>query len=360
MSNTKYDKAKYKLIMPEAPIRDGNLSLKAIGLLAYINTNRIFAKENHWNLYESQVVKHCKVDGRTSVHSAFKELENKGYLERKRCTNSKGRFIKGSNWIVHNFPHPNTRRTVLQKTCHTVNASHGKPVSNYYQQQPISKTTNIKNNSSSSVPYRKDDDDETGTKILSKSNSNKSKQAKKSSDKASRSSSKRIESIRHLWHNNGYSSQQIAKALMTAKTHHASSPTNYADSCLRQDTPQLTSLAPILLRDFVKTTCFNKYMANHLNVNENQLRAKCKPYIDNMLIRNNVTNMIDSGFKYVENAVIGMAGSIEGPISPADILQYISNKQLERCDIEAGIHIVINHFNAALDAQRKADASLPF
>lgn len=215
-SNTKFDKTEYKLIMPEAPIRDGNLSLKARGLLAYINTNRIFDKDHPWNLYESQVIKSCHADGRTSVQSAFKELEEKGYLEKHSRKDKNGHFMKGSLWIVHN--HPVSRKAGIQVFRNPEILSNGNSATNYYQNQLLSNTTTINHNqSSSSVPSedrdQKDEDDSRAGKR--KRNQNRLN--------------------RRLYKKNGYSNTQINRAILQARAHHAKDQVAYAESILARE-----------------------------------------------------------------------------------------------------------------------------
>lgn len=75
-----------------------NLSLKAKGLLCHI-----LALPNDWTLYVEEVGKWHK-DGKTSIYSAFKELNANGYMKREQIRDSKGKIIKW-NYLVFEKPH---------------------------------------------------------------------------------------------------------------------------------------------------------------------------------------------------------------------------------------------------------------
>lgn len=88
-------------------LHDQFTSPQALGVLLYIWSSKLKASLYHhpWQLYESNVIKHFRgICGKYSIHSAFKELENRGYLERHINTNNRGRFTHKSIWIVHNKP----------------------------------------------------------------------------------------------------------------------------------------------------------------------------------------------------------------------------------------------------------------
>ena len=58
-------------------LEDSNLSGTAKGVLAYIlSCDR---KKNDWILYKQELIKHFS-DGKDSINSAFKNLEDNGYL----------------------------------------------------------------------------------------------------------------------------------------------------------------------------------------------------------------------------------------------------------------------------------------
>lgn len=83
-------------ILDNTPLHDTELSLKAKGLFAYL-----WSQSDEWNFYETEVVKHSK-DGISSLRSGIHELEERGYLQRKR-TRVNGK-LKDSVWILSETP----------------------------------------------------------------------------------------------------------------------------------------------------------------------------------------------------------------------------------------------------------------
>ncbi len=83
-------------ILDNTPLHDTELSLKAKGLFAYL-----WSQSDEWNFYETEVVKHSK-DGISSLRSGIHELEERGYLQRKR-TRVNGK-VKDSVWILSETP----------------------------------------------------------------------------------------------------------------------------------------------------------------------------------------------------------------------------------------------------------------
>lgn len=78
-------------------LSDVRLSWKAKGLLAYL-----LSKPDNWRVYVSDLVKRSR-DGRDSVYSALRELEEAGYIERRRIKDEKGR-IAGIETVVYERP----------------------------------------------------------------------------------------------------------------------------------------------------------------------------------------------------------------------------------------------------------------
>lgn len=78
-------------------LRDERLSYKAKGLLAYM-----LSLPDDWIFYESELVKHS-VDGKASVKSGLKELQDAGYLTRQRKRNDKGQ-LKETLWEISDEP----------------------------------------------------------------------------------------------------------------------------------------------------------------------------------------------------------------------------------------------------------------
>ena len=92
------DQRDYFVILDRSFIQNSKLSWKARGIFAYL-----WSQDESWNFYEKEVVKHS-IDGRSSLRSGLKELENFGYLERSRERDKKTQQVKESVWILHEKP----------------------------------------------------------------------------------------------------------------------------------------------------------------------------------------------------------------------------------------------------------------
>lgn len=78
-------------------LKDKRLSFKAKGLLAYM-----LSLPDDWVFYESEIVNHA-TDGKQSVRTGMKELEQHGYLVREQRRSNKGEFAN-VDWIVSDEP----------------------------------------------------------------------------------------------------------------------------------------------------------------------------------------------------------------------------------------------------------------
>ena len=78
-------------------LNDTELSFKAKGLFSYL-----WSLPDDWVYYETEVAKHS-TDGRGSVRSGLKELEEKGYLKRGRERNEKGQLVN-ADWKLADTP----------------------------------------------------------------------------------------------------------------------------------------------------------------------------------------------------------------------------------------------------------------
>lgn len=67
-------------------IHDNNLSWKAKGILLYL-----LSRPDDWQVYETELNKHSS-DGRDSLRTGIKELEQAGYIHRTRKRNEKGQL----------------------------------------------------------------------------------------------------------------------------------------------------------------------------------------------------------------------------------------------------------------------------
>lgn len=79
-------------------INDSNLSMKARGLLVYM-----LSKPDDWIFYETEMVK-AGPDGRDSIRTAIKEIEQAGYLEREQAKRGEDGKFAGKNWLLHDEP----------------------------------------------------------------------------------------------------------------------------------------------------------------------------------------------------------------------------------------------------------------
>jgi len=78
-------------------VQDSRLSWKAKGLIMYL-----LDQAEDWQFYETEICKHS-TDGRISVSSGLKELEECGYLIRNWIRDDRGRFI-GRLWDIYEEP----------------------------------------------------------------------------------------------------------------------------------------------------------------------------------------------------------------------------------------------------------------
>lgn len=92
-------------------LNDTNLSWKAKGLFVYL-----WSQADEWDYYETEIVKHS-TDGVRSMRSGIHELEENGYLTRKR--ERVGNRLKGSIWVLSDTPQKsqsvNLQNVSLQK-----------------------------------------------------------------------------------------------------------------------------------------------------------------------------------------------------------------------------------------------------
>lgn len=104
-------------------IRDESLSWKAKGVFAYL-----WSMPDDWEFFETEVMTHAK-DGRDSLRSAIKELQDHHYMRRTRTRNEKGQ-VKTSDWELSDKP-------MLE------NPTQGKPTQdNPMQENPTLPSTN--------------------------------------------------------------------------------------------------------------------------------------------------------------------------------------------------------------------------
>ncbi|MFB3194866.1 conserved phage C-terminal domain-containing protein [Staphylococcus pseudintermedius] len=78
-------------------IHDSNISWKAKGILLYL-----LSRPDNWQIYETELKKHA-TDGRDSLRTGIKELEEAGYIHRTRIRDERGCF-KECEYHVFELP----------------------------------------------------------------------------------------------------------------------------------------------------------------------------------------------------------------------------------------------------------------
>lgn len=76
-------------MVPKIALKDPKLSLKAKGLYSYL-----FSLPEDWKVYKTEIVKHF-TDGKDSMNSAFKELEDNGYITSEKIRDEETKQFKG-------------------------------------------------------------------------------------------------------------------------------------------------------------------------------------------------------------------------------------------------------------------------
>ena len=94
------EKSKDYTIMSNTHLRDGQLSLKAKGLLSYM-----LSLPDDWRFSTRGIIANCR-EGADAVRGALKELENSGYLRRTRVRSDNGSFTE-EKWEIHEVPDRN-------------------------------------------------------------------------------------------------------------------------------------------------------------------------------------------------------------------------------------------------------------
>lgn len=98
-------KAKQKnnyTIVPNAPLKDPKLSWKAKGLLVYL-----LSMSEDWEVYKKDLSNRSK-DGYDSTDSAFKELENAGYIINEGPVRNNEGVFSGNEYTVYTEPQNKT------------------------------------------------------------------------------------------------------------------------------------------------------------------------------------------------------------------------------------------------------------
>lgn len=128
----KSKKEKNFTVVPNAYLRRVDLSWKAKGLMTYL-----LSLDDDWDVHKSDLANRSK-DGYESMISAWKELENEGYITTNKI--KIGSLFKGYEYFIHESPvrgfpeteiplteNPQLRNNSLKKDTKVSNVGLGKP-----------------------------------------------------------------------------------------------------------------------------------------------------------------------------------------------------------------------------------------
>lgn len=112
MSNVYVNKGSYKdkfAMLPNEMLQDERLSWKARGLLCYM-----VSMPADWVFYETELIKHSKKDGLSSLRSAIKELKELGYVKKVRILDQETKKV--IRWETHVSADISTFEPEVQKS----------------------------------------------------------------------------------------------------------------------------------------------------------------------------------------------------------------------------------------------------
>ncbi|BBB92467.1 MAG TPA: helix-turn-helix domain-containing protein [Methylomusa anaerophila] len=98
MSIIRVEKQRKYTCVSNVPLQDARLSLKARGLITYC-----LSLPDNWTYSVSGLVKVIGSEGKSSIQSALHELENCGYLIRRRLHDKNGKFT-GTEYVLYEEP----------------------------------------------------------------------------------------------------------------------------------------------------------------------------------------------------------------------------------------------------------------
>ena len=98
MAIIRQKREKHFSIVNNEILNDTRLSFKARGLLIYM-----LSMKDDWKFYSKELAKHSQKDGKDSIQSALKEIEQAGYLQRIQTRQKNGRFGE-QDWLLVDTP----------------------------------------------------------------------------------------------------------------------------------------------------------------------------------------------------------------------------------------------------------------
>ena len=102
------DKRDYFVILDRSFVQNSKLSWKARGIFTYL-----WSQDESWEFYQKEVVKHA-TDGMDSLRTGLKELEEQGYLTRRRVRDKQGHWGE-AEWTLHEKPFKSTNEPKSEK-----------------------------------------------------------------------------------------------------------------------------------------------------------------------------------------------------------------------------------------------------
>ncbi len=124
--------------MEKQSINDSQLSYKARGILAYL-----ISKPDDWEINVTELERSSEKDGRDSVRSGLKELEQARYLMKERVQDKETGHFKGWEYVLYETPQPKTDFP-----------NSGKPTSGYpNSENPTQLIMSLTNNDLTNIDY---------------------------------------------------------------------------------------------------------------------------------------------------------------------------------------------------------------
>lgn len=117
--------------IPNKAMEDGEVTLRARGLLAYL-----LSRPPGWETDSDSLARsaHARREGRDAIQSALRDLEHHGYLTRHRNQDARGRW--STTVFVHDEPVAAPDRTTLKRRPQPVENAVDSPVDGLWRTDP--------------------------------------------------------------------------------------------------------------------------------------------------------------------------------------------------------------------------------